>query len=191
MKHTIVVVLLLMSTEVVYSCSCASLGWSVLDKFNSSGSIVTGRIDSVKLMEQQESLWNLAVYITTLKNYKNGGDDHFQVYTASNSAACGSYFEIDSTYIIFSNQDSSGKFITSSCSGNKTLNRATQTGMIDTLDMITRIKTYPAKPVPVRNWNTITNDQGIYDIMGRRVVPGRLPTICIIRNTSSTVLRLR
>ena len=189
MKHTIAVVLLILSAKVVYSCSCASLGWSVLDKFNFSESVVTGRIDSVKLTAQQESHWNMAVYITTLKNYKNGGNDHFLVYTAENSAACGSYFETDSTYIIFSNQDSSGKFITSSCSGNATLNSATQNGMIDTLDMITGIATYPGKPV--RNRNTGTKDQGIYDIMGRRVVPGKLPTLCIMRYTSSTVLRLR
>lgn len=105
----------------VFSCSCFS-GISLSEEFENSTAVFTATVIEKELSDADLGSYNYTLKV--LKTWKGTINEYVTTHQL-NSAACGTYYFLDSTYLIFTYSNTSDIIYTTSCNINMSVSLIT------------------------------------------------------------------
>jgi len=122
-----------------FSCSCVE-GITIAGEFENSTAVFTATVISKEVSDS--SLGSYEYTLKVLQTWKGTVNENVTTYQP-NSAACGVYYELDSSYLIFAYSNTSENINTTSCKINMPVSAITnEIEELNELSGVTLIKNY-------------------------------------------------
>lgn len=121
---TITLLIIILASEgTAAACSCGERETLAAEIDGASVILLANAVANEKLWERSERPMRLArrVRLAPLRVWKGNARDQLEVFTASNTVACGYDFEQAGPHLIFASRDEKGELWVSACSRSKAL----------------------------------------------------------------------
>jgi hypothetical protein len=105
-----------------FSLNCSCLASTTADNFAGADAVFEGKVTQIL---EIPNVLQYSVKLQVTQTFKGAAATSLDIFTATNSAACGVNFEKDKTYLVFAKKDNNGSLQVNLCSRTGETNAGT------------------------------------------------------------------